>query len=830
MPDDSLPDEAERGGGDKSAAPSDGDSDPQGQSSARRVPRVLAREPQPRGSVRRAVLLPLAAALALIVALGSTGAWFLLGREAAREAQATRDLALREMRRRISSEARRLFGFIDFLTARDDLARALEVTDRVRLLALAGGDFARLRATQGLDRFLILDAERRVVWRLHEPARMGDVRLHDPVLALDGGAVSGRGLFDAGGRAAGLEVSPAGRLALYAAAPVVRQGRVLGYIELGADMGGLLPSVAGLIGADLVLTVDKGLLDRPAWEHGAAERGFVQGWDELPREAVVQATLPALPDGLARALAASRAPRAAFLAPQEGTDYLAGVAPLGFLSGTSAGTTAETVAAEAAAPRARLAVLLDVTSRRAAARAFCLGLAAFGGLLGWLVFALFKRRIAGVERSLDEADAGLRREIGRRARIQDRLASATRAARAASRAKSDFLATMSHEMRTPLNGIIGFADLTLETPLTPEQGQNLRYVREAASSLLAVINDVLDLARADTGRLHLAFAPFDPRAVCAEVVELFGRKAAEKGLALGLHAGREVPAMVVGDAAHLRQILQNLVGNAVKFTAAGGVRLIVESSPASVPGRGPAREDVPAAAMRFTVEDSGPGIPERLHESIFSAFTQTEETLTRSHGGSGLGLALVRRLAGLMGGEVKLRSTPGHGSSFSLSLTLPLPPGPATDALAKNRAEPDGSREPGDAPDGARQRSLRVLVAEDSLVNQHLARRILQRLGHTAVVAPDGREALAHLREGGYDLALLDLNLPGLDGLALAGLVRRGDAGVPSLPLLAVSATPARLAEPRAREAGMDGYLEKPLSVERLAGAVEALLPPSGKS
>ncbi|WP_300157672.1 ATP-binding protein [Solidesulfovibrio sp.] len=402
-------------------------------------------------------------------------------------------------------------------------------------------------------------------------------------------------------------------------------------------------------------------------------------------------------------------------------------------------------------------------------------------------------------------------DVSRLREAERQLEAAKEAAEEANRAKSDFLAKMSHDIRTPLSSIIGLTDISLQSRVPPDIRDNLANVLEAARGLLDLVNELLDFSRAEAKSLTLRDEDFFLRGLLAAVVRSFAPQAASKGLRLRLLPDRACPAVVRGDPARLRQVLANLVGNAVKFTEKGGVTLRVR--PAAPPEGG---EGEPGWLL-FTVSDTGPGIPVEALPSIFEPYRQGSGEITARFGGSGLGLAICRQMAELMGGSVTVESTPGTGSVFAFRAPLP-----AGDKARARPASPSAR-----SLDALRQgqRPMSLLLAEDNPMNVRLARVLFGRLGHRLTVAGSGREAMRLLSAAPFDAVLMDVEMPEMDGLEATRRIRAGEAGEGrrDVPIVALTAHALSAFRERSREAGVDAFVTKPVDFGELADVLRAI-------
>jgi len=435
--------------------------------------------------------------------------------------------------------------------------------------------------------------------------------------------------------------------------------------------------------------------------------------------------------------------------------------------------------------------------------------------------------------------------------LQDQLSRANReleaaraAADAANRAKSEFLASMSHEIRTPMNALIATASLLKGTHLSAEQGELVEIVRLSGEALIAIINAILDLSKIEAGKMELELQPTDPRAIIREVSDLFAAEAGQKQIQISAQAQPEVPPTVLADPKRVRQVLTNLVSNALKFTQHGSVlvslalrRELASLRAPAPPSPAPAHAvgSTPTPALHFTVRDTGIGIPADKLDRLFKPFSQADASVGQEYGGTGLGLAISAKLVQLMGGAIWVESTPGRGSAFHFTLPAQAPaalPTPATAPGGPAAAPAVAGPVPAAPAQLAQRLPLRVLLVDDNAINQKVGLRLLDKLGYQADLASNGLEAVEAARRRPYDLIIMDVQMPFMDGLEATRLIRAGtQAAPPGSPpahrpsIVAVTAGVMGSERARCFEAGMDDYLAKPVRLEDLREMIERCAP-----
>jgi PAS domain S-box-containing protein len=401
--------------------------------------------------------------------------------------------------------------------------------------------------------------------------------------------------------------------------------------------------------------------------------------------------------------------------------------------------------------------------------------------------------------------AGISADFTERKQAEEEMYHAKLSAEAANRAKSEFLANMSHEIRTPMNAVLGLTGLALGTELTADQRTYLDGVKDAAESLLGLLNDILDLSKIEAGRLEFETVEFDIRRLLESTAKVLGVRASSKGLELATEIAPDVPARLLGDPARLRQILVNLMGNAIKFTDAGSVKVLVERV---------AREG-PEVELHFRIQDTGIGIPREKQDLVFRPFVQADSSTTRRFGGTGLGLTISSQLAARMNGRLWVESEEGQGSTFHFSACF----GAAAETASAPRAVPAG----GNTANG--HATLRVLVVEDNPVNRLVATRLIEMQNHVVAAVTNGKEALERLEVEAFDCILMDVQMPVMDGFEATAAIRRRERETGgAIPVIAMTAHAMAGDLERCLTAGMNAYVTKPVNAADLFAAIDKAL------
>ena len=784
--------------------------------------------------VQRRLLIPLAVVSALLVVGFGAVLLYLQRENQTRFSQQLLEEATGELDRGLVAQSATMDALQDVLLCNTNLIRILKAQDRDRLQAEYEPIFAQLREEHGITHFYFHRPDRVNLLRVHKPEKYGDV--------IDRFTI--REAERTGQITSGIELGPLGTFTLRVVRPVFDGETLVGYLELGKEIEDILNRIHDDLGVEMAVTIFKNALNRERWSAGMHMLGRETDWDRNADKVFVFITQPRFPsewDHFINEEGHSHE-ELTTIANFDGKPWQVLINPLFDVSGTEVGD---------------LLVFHDVSEAAAHFKwLLTLSLGVAGVLLTALIGFLFVT-LRRVDRGIVSREAALMRSITERKRVEDELKDlnqhleyetlrandmATRA-ELASQSKSEFLANMSHEIRTPMTAILGYT----ETLLDPDQSESERLsavhtVRRNGDHLLQIINDILDISKIEAGKLDVEHIRCSPVQVVSEVQSLMQVRADAKKLSFRIEFTGAVPETIESDPTRLKQILVNLVGNAIKFTEMGGVRLVTRfisvnggqcppymanggQCPPYTAGDGTEKGfSVQEPMMQFDVLDTGLGMTEEQVGRLFQAFAQADTSTTRKFGGTGLGLMISKRLSEMLGGDITVESKPGEGSLFRVMVTTGLLEGvkmlddPTTAVIAQPEAVDFG--------DAVAKLDCRILMAEDGPDNQRLIGHILKKAGADVTIVENGKLALdaaLAARDDGqpFDVILMDMQMPVMDGYEATGQLRqKGYSG----PIIALTAHAMASDRQKCIDAGCDDYATKPIDRKKLIEKIRSHL------
>ena len=686
-------------------------------------------------------------------------------------------------RTELDQDSELLHGLINFIEKDKDLREAWLAHDRERLLEIALPIFNEMKTEHRVTHFYFHNTDKINYLRVHNPPYHGDTidRFTLNSAVRKGKVVSG------------VELGPLCKFALRVVYPWRIDGDLVGYIELGEEIEHITKRLNNILNVDLIFTIKKSHLERIKWEEGMMMRGKTGQWDMFEDNVVINHSFKTIPEEVINYIRIYKQNQD-LAKPQISIGKR--ILRVEFMKLIDVGNQAV----------GEIIVFNDITNTINELRSFMIGLIIVNIMTFGLVCYFFWSLLGRIEYRLSTAFTELNTEISERKRIEVELLQAKKDAEAGNRAKSNFLANMSHEIRTPMNAILGFTEILEGKINDEEQGEYLSAVSSSGKSLLRIINDILDLSKIEAGMLEIQYQPVNPYSLFKEIEQMFSWKVREKDIDLLMEIDPSLPEALILDEVRIRQVIINLIGNALKFTETGYVKFCINQQLKE--------DDDSKIDLVISIIDTGIGISQAQLEIIFEAFRQQEKQSTVKYGGTGLGLTITRRLIEMMGGEITVESEEGKGSRFDV-IIRDVAVASAVDTLEES-IDID--------LDSLRFENPLVLIVDDVEINRLLLREYLEGLNVTTVEAANGSEAIELINNNKPDLILMDIKMPVMDGYEASNVIKT-DKNSEDIPIIAITASALKEEKEQIKMAGFDGYLSKPISKVDLVEELMHFLP-----